>query len=725
MTSPEQRTLPPMVRIGEIIDKIQGYIQDPDLALIQKAYVFSASAHEGQTRLSGEPYLSHPLSVASILADMRMDEASIAAGLLHDTVEDTKATIPEIKDIFGAEVAHIVDGVTKISKMVFESREEAQAENIRKMIVAMSEDIRVLMVKLADRMHNMRTLEFMKPEKQKVIAQETLDIYAPLANRLGLHLVKVELEDLCFRYLRPDAYKQLMKSVESHATVDQGYIDKVIGLLSEMLQRNKIEGGIVGRRKHYLSIYNKMLQQGLTFDQVYDLIAFRVLVHSLKDCYAVLGLVHATWRPVPGRFKDYISMPKNNMYQSLHTTVVGPDGERIEIQIRTEEMHNLAEFGVAAHWQYKEAKLGMKSKDLEKFSWLRQILDWQKETQDPRDFMSNLRFDLFADEVYVFTPRGDVKELPDGATPVDFAYLIHSQVGDHCSGAKVNGKLVPLSTRLKNGDTVEIITDPSRRPSRDWLKYVKTAKAISRIKHFIRTEERERSIALGKEMLEKEMRKAGLNFQKIMQSGDLDPIAEEHSFKHVEDLLSAVGYSRVTAKKIVHRLKAPEEEARAAEAPPVEEPVKPALSMDKVRIKGVDDVLVRYAQCCDPLPGDPIVGFITRGRGVTVHTADCPNVKNLEPERLIAIAWEGQEDKPYPAKVSIKARNVPGALARIAAILAEQGVNIDSGTFLSNEDRTSDVILTIEVRDSAHLYATIDRISNLDQVLEVSRLSLA
>ncbi|EPR37327.1 metal dependent phosphohydrolase [Desulfovibrio sp. X2] len=713
-----------MIRIGEIIDTIQGYIPDPDLALIQKAYVFSASAHEGQTRLSGEPYLSHPLSVASILAGMHLDEASIAAGLLHDTVEDTKATIDEIREKFGTEVAHIVDGVTKISKMVFESREEAQAENIRKMIVAMSEDIRVLMVKLADRLHNMRTLDFMKPHKQRMIAQETLDIYAPLANRLGLHPVKVELEDLCFQYLKPDAYKQLKKSVEGHATVGRDYIDKVIGLLKEMIASNKIEGKVTGRTKHFFSIYNKMLQQGLTFDQVYDLIAFRVVVSSLKDCYAVLGLVHATWRPVPGRFKDYISMPKNNMYQSLHTTVVGPDGERIEIQIRTHEMHKLAELGVAAHWQYKESQLGMKSRDMEKFSWLRQILDWQKETKDPRDFMANLRSDLFSDEVYVFTPRGDVKELPEGATPVDFAYLIHSQVGDHCSGAKVNGKLVPLSSKLTNGDTVEVFTDSSRRPSRDWLKFVKTAKAISRIKHFIRTEERERSILLGREMLEKEGRKMGVNFAKVLQSGDLEPIAEEYSFKSVEELLSAVGYSRITPKKLLHRLlpKEPEEEKPAAAE---EAPKAAPLPMDKVRIKGVDDVLVRYAQCCDPLPGDPIVGYITRGRGVTVHTADCPNVKNLEPERLLSIAWEGQEDKPYPAKISIKAKNVPGALAQVAEVLAEQGVNIDTGTFISSEDHTSDVILTIEVRDSAHLYATIDRLSSLDKVLGVSRLSLA
>ncbi|WP_029893303.1 RelA/SpoT family protein [Desulfohalovibrio reitneri] len=715
-----------MIRINEIIDKISGYLPEADLALIQKAYVFSASAHEGQTRLSGEPYLSHPLSVADILADMRLDEASIAAALLHDTVEDTKVTIGEVRKKFGNDVAHIVEGVTKISRMVFESKEDAQAENIRKMIVAMSEDIRVLMVKLADRLHNMRTLEHMRPEKQRAVSQETMEIYAPLANRLGLYRVKRELEDLCLHYLKPEAAKQLKRSVEQHQTVGKEYVDKLTSLLEDMLKTNQIEGRVQGRTKHLYSIYNKMLQQGLTFDQVYDLIAFRVIVHSIKDCYAVLGLVHATWRPVPGKFKDYISMPKANMYQSLHTTVIGPDGERVEIQIRTEEMHRMAEFGVAAHWQYKESGKGMKTKDLEKFTWLREIVDWQKETKDPKEFMSSLRFDLFSDEVYVFTPRGDVKELPEGATPVDFAYLIHSEVGDHCSGAKVNGKLSPLSTKLKNGDTVEIITNTSRHPSRDWLEFVKTGKAISRIKHFLRTEERERSIALAKEMLEKEGRRLGINFNKVLQSGDLQPVAEEYSYKTVDDLLSAVGYSRLTPKKVLNRLLPKNTEPEPEQQPqPTQEEARQRPSSDKVRIKGVDDVLVRYAQCCDPLPGEPIVGYISRGKGVTVHTADCPNVKNFEAERVMPIAWEGEEDKPYPAKISIKARNLQGVLAQIADILAQQGVNIDSGTFLSNEDNTSDIVFKVEVRDRAHLYETIDRLSALDQVLDVSRMVLA
>jgi GTP pyrophosphokinase len=715
-----------MIRIHEIIDKVLSYHPEPNVALIQKAYVFAAAAHAGQTRLSGEPYMSHPLEVANILADMRLDEFAIVSALLHDTVEDTKATVDEIESKFGKEVAHIVDGVTKISKMTFETKAQAQAENIRKMIVAMAEDIRVIMIKLADRLHNMRTLDFQKPEKQKRIAQETLDIYAPLANRLGLHFIKTELEDLCFMYTRPDAYGQLKKGVEHYQDIGHEYIAKVIDLLNDMLGRNKIKGRVLGRTKHLYSIHNKMLQQSLTLDQVYDLMAFRVIVSTIRDCYAVLGEVHSIWKPVPGRFKDYISMPKPNMYQSLHTTVIGPDGERIEIQIRTEEMHRLAEYGVAAHWQYKEGG-GGKPRDVERFSWLREILDWQKETRDPREFMRSLRVDLSEDQVYVFTPRGDVKSLPEGATPVDFAYMVHSEVGDHCAGAKVNGRLVPLSTKLKNGDTVEVITDAQRHPSRDWLKYVKSGKAIQRIKYFIRTEERQRSIILAKEILEKEGRKLGVNFSKALQEGKFEPLAAEFSFNSAEELLVSVGYGRITPRKVLHRLMPAKPEEDKAH-PPVEvqaEETPRPKSTDKVRIRGVDDMLVRYAGCCDPLPGEPIVGYITRGRGVTVHTADCPNVQALEPERLLDIYWEGEENVPHPAKISIRARNVKGALAQISEVLAAEGVNIDSGSFLSSEDGVSELVFKVEVKNSAHLYATLDKLNKLPMVIDAGRIALA
>lgn len=730
-----------MIRIHEILEKVLAYHPKANQALIQKAYVFAAAAHAGQVRLSGEPYMSHPLEVANALADMRLDEYSIVAGLLHDTVEDTKATIEQINTDFGEEVGHIVDGVTKISKMSFETKAEAQAENIRKMIVAMSQDVRVILVKLADRLHNMRTLTHQKPEKQKRIAQETADIYAPLANRLGLHRLKTELEDLCLRYIKPDVYSQLSKSVNRYEENGHNYIETVIELLREMLQKNGIHGRVLGRTKHLQSIYAKMTQQGLTLDQVYDIIAFRVIVGSIRDCYQVLGEVHAIWKPVPGRFKDYISMPKANMYQSLHTTVIGPEGERIEIQIRTEEMNRLAEYGVAAHWQYKEGG-GGKSKDIERFTWLREIMDWQKEARDPREFMQSLRFDLFQDEVFVFTPKGDVLELPEGATPVDFAYLIHSKVGDHCTGAKVNGRLVPLSTKLQNGDTIEVFTDPGRHPSRDWLKFVKTGRARQRIKHFVRTEERARSISLAKEIMEKEGRKLGLSFQKALGDGKFEELAREFSFNTVDELLVAIGYGRLTPRKVLNRLLPPRPEGERPQegAAPAGQgaeakgkaPEKPDRGNDKgekggdkVRIKGVDGMLIRYASCCDPLPGEPIVGYITRGRGVTVHTADCTNVRNLEPERLLDITWEGQpEDQRFPAKISIKAKNAQGSLAEISQLLADMGINIDSGSFISLEDGTSEVVLTVEVRNVSHLYECLDRLTKLASVIDVSRVAL-
>ncbi|MHC1713728.1 MAG: bifunctional (p)ppGpp synthetase/guanosine-3',5'-bis(diphosphate) 3'-pyrophosphohydrolase [Solidesulfovibrio sp.] len=721
-----------MIRINEILDKTAVYLTEPEQALITKAYVFSATAHAGQVRLSGEPYLSHPLEAANILADMRLDAASIASGLLHDTVEDTKATVDEIEELFGEEVADIVDGVTKISLIPFETKEEAQAENIRKMILAMAEDIRVVLVKLADRLHNMRTLEFQKPVKQGLIAQETMDIYAPLANRLGLHRIKTELEDLSFKYLKPDLFSQIKTGVDKHHTLDETYIERVITDIKELLRPNNIRARIFGRRKHLWSVYNKMRVQGLTIDQVHDLVAFRVIVENIRECYATLGLVHSLWKPVPGRFKDYISMPKANMYQSLHTTVVGPGGERIEIQIRTVEMNRLAEEGVAAHWKYKEReKSKFNPKDVERFTWLRQIMDWQRELKDSREFVANLRFDLFQDEVYVFTPKGDVKELPEGATAVDLAFLIHSAVGEHCAGAKVNGRLVPLDTPLKNGDTVEIITDKNRRPNRDWLKFVKTGKARTRIKHFIRTEERVHSIALGREMLEKQGRKDGVNIQKAIKDGAMLGVARELSLPGVEDVLSAVGYSRITPKKIISRLM-PKREGEETEALHLKTEQRPTptenaagskgKSGEGVRIQGVDNVLVRLAQCCNPVPGDPIVGYISRGRGVVVHTHDCPNVPNLEAERMLQVSWEGEkEEQPYPAGLSILAKNQKGVLGKISHVLAEEGVNIDSGTIHSNVDSTTQLIFRIEVRDTGHLYRTIDRISRLEEVLAVER----
>jgi GTP pyrophosphokinase len=725
-----------MIRINQITDKVASYIENPDLDLIQRAYVFSAQAHDGVVRRSGEPYISHPMNVAYLLAEMQLDEATVAAGLLHDTVEDTQTSVDEIEEIFGSDVADIVDGVTKISQMDFESKAVQQAENIRKLILAMAEDIRVLMVKLADRLHNMRTLEFMKPVKRRLIAQETQDIYAPLANRLGLHRVKTELEDLCLRYLKPDVFDQLSQAVSEHRAAGEPYIEKVIDLINGMLRKNRIKGRVYGRTKHLHSIHVKMEQQGLTFDEIYDLIAFRIILKSIKDCYAVLGLIHAIWRPVPGRFKDYISIPKANMYQSLHSTVIGPDGERIEVQIRTEEMNRIAEYGVAAHWQYKEVGKGSRraktagTRDAERYTWLRQIMDWQRELSDPREFMASLRLEMFQEEVYVFTPNGDIKELPEGATPVDFAYAIHSEVGDKCAGAKVNGRIVPLHSPLKNGDSVEIITDKNRMPSRDWLKFVKTAKARTRIKQYIRTVERERAIALARELLEKEGRRVGINVQKAIKEGEFLKLVESFNCGSVDDLLTQVGFSRFTPRKVIKKLyavihgesadlrKTREKEEAAPHPEAKKKPKK-----DGLQISGVDNVLVRFASCCNPLPGEPIIGYITRGRGVTVHRIDCHNVKNFEDERLISVNWEGVEDKPYPARIRIKCLNKTGMLGKICTMLAEQDVNIDSGNFESKVDGTSVLEFTVEVKDLDQLYRALSKVKALKAVQEALRVS--
>ena len=714
-----------MIRIQEILDKVAASQTPEDVELVRKAYVYAAAAHAGQMRLSGEPYLSHPLAVADTLAEMRLDGASVAAGLLHDTVEDTRATIEEIDESFGEEVADIVDGVTKISMLSFDSKEAQQAENIRKMVLAMNEDMRVLFVKLADRLHNMRTLEYMKPEKQHRIAKETMDIYAPLANRLGLHRVKLELEDLSFRYIDPEAYAHIADWIDRHRADDEEYINKVISTLGDMLEKNGISARIKGRIKHTYSIYRKMLSLNVSLDEMHDIIAFRAIVADVKECYAALGIVHSTWTPVPGRFKDYISMPKANMYQSLHTTVIGPRGERMEVQLRSDEMDRLAEHGLASHWLYKEGAR-VKAKDVAEFNWLREMLDWTKMESDSKEFLRSLRFDLFKDEIYVFTPQGAVKELPEDATPVDFAYQVHTAVGDRCAGSKINGKLMPLSTPLKSGDTVEIITAQGRRPNRDWLKFVKTAKARTRIQHFIRTEERARSIALGKEMLEKQGRRLGINFVKAVKEGLLLPVAQELRFSTVDDLVSAVGYARLTPRKVLNFL-LPKTEDKPhpahGEASAKEQPGK-ASKADSIIIKGVDDMLVRFAKCCTPVPGDPIVGYISRGRGVAVHKADCPTIYQVEPERLLSVYWEGgDEAKPFPAKIHILCKNTRGVLARIAGALDEAGVNIDSGEIRSLVDGNSEIIMSIEVSDIAQLLYTQDMLRKVDNVLDVSRVT--
>ncbi len=697
-----------MIRIQEILDKVSANNKNANLELIRHAYIYAATAHAGQTRLSGEPYLSHPLAVASTLAEMGFDEPTVAAGLLHDTVEDTKATIEEIDENFGEDVADIVDGVTKISMIPFENKEEAQAENIRKMILAMSHDMRVLMVKLADRLHNMQTLDFQKAHKQRRIAQETMDIYAPLANRLGLNVLKRRLEDLSFKYLRPDIYNQIDHWLDTHQVVEKHIIDKVVDLIRDLLTSNAIEGQVYGRIKHKYSIYKKMQSQSLTLDEMHDIMAFRVLVKDIKDCYAVLGLVHSQWKPVYGRFKDYISMPKANGYQSLHTTVIGPEGERIEIQIRTEEMHRQAEHGVAAHWLYKE-KGRVNSKDLEQFSWLREIFERQGEEADSREFMHSLKMDLFKDEVYVYTPAGDVKELPEGATPLDFAFHIHTKVGQHCAGAKINGRLMPLGTELKNGDIVEIVTDPARNPNRDWLKLVKTARARSRIQRYLRTEERTHAVTLGRDMLEKEGRKVSLNVGKALKEGHLALVAQDLNFESVDDLVAAVGYAHVTPRKVLNRLYAvlhPEAVSQSAPEPPSVKESKEAArrKTEGVGISGVDGVLMRFAKCCNPVPGDPIIGYISRGMGITVHRADCPNVANMEPERLISVHWEGTEaEQPYEAGIFIIAQNVAGVLAHVAQVIADSSINITGLSMDTQVDGRARLRFTVEVKSATQL----------------------
>lgn len=715
-----------MIRIQEILDKVSANNKNANLELIQHAYVYAATAHAGQTRLSGEPYLSHPLAVASTLAEMGFDEPTVAAGLLHDTVEDTKATIEEIDENFGEDVADIVDGVTKISMIPFENKEEAQAENIRKMILAMSHDMRVLMVKLADRLHNMQTLDFQKAHKQRRIAQETMDIYAPLANRLGLNVLKRRLEDLSFKYLRPDIYNQIDHWLDTHQVVEKHIIDKVVDLIRDLLASNSIDGQVYGRIKHKYSIYKKMQSQSLTLDEMHDIMAFRVLVKDIKDCYAVLGLVHSQWKPVYGRFKDYISMPKANGYQSLHTTVIGPEGERIEIQIRTEEMHRQAEHGVAAHWLYKE-KGRVNSKDLEQFSWLREIFERQGEEADSREFMHSLKMDLFKDEVYVYTPAGDVKELPEGATPLDFAFHIHTKVGQHCAGAKINGRLMPLGTELKNGDIVEIVTDPARNPNRDWLKLVKTARARSRIQRYLRTEERTHAVTLGRDMLEKEGRKVSLNVSRALKEGHLALVAQDLNFESVDDLVAAVGYAHVTPRKVLNRLYAvlhPEAVSQSAPEPPSVKETKEAArrKTEGVGISGVDGVLMRFAKCCNPVPGDPIIGYISRGMGITVHRADCPNVANMEPERLISVHWEGTEaEQPYEAGIFIIAQNVAGVLAHVAQVIAGSSINITGLNMDTQVDGRARLRFTVEVKSATQLYQLIEAIRALPDILEVVR----
>ncbi len=722
-----------VLRLNDILDRVATYHPDPDLDLIKKAYVYSAKVHQGQLRKSGEPYLVHPLEVAGLLAELKLDEASVVTGLLHDTIEDTLATKEEIGELFGPEIADLVDGVTKLSQFApGNTQEEKQAENFRKMVVAMAKDIRVLLVKLADRTHNMRTLDHMKPESQERIARETLDIYAPLANRLGMQSVKTELEELSFRYLKPAEFADLTAKIAVRAREKEKFVAEVVGIIGGKLEAQGLKAEVSGRVKHAYSVWRKMTQLDVDFEQIQDLIAFRVIVDTVAQCYEALGVIHSLWKPVPGRFKDFVAIPKPNRYQSLHTTVMGPRGERIEVQIRTTEMHRIAEEGVAAHWAYKEkgrdgSGAELSRKDAAEFGWLRQLVEFQREVDDPREFLETVKVDLFSDEVFVFTPRGDLKAMPRGATPIDFAYAIHSEIGQHCVGGKVNGKLVPLRHQLKNGDTVEILTSPHAHPSKDWLTYVKTSRAQARIRQYIRQEEHRRSLEIGKELAERDLRKYGLSLSKVEKNGELAKAGEKLGYRASDDLLAGIGYGKVSTQQVLSQLLP--HDALAAPPPPEAPPSRLSELFRKVagratggvRVSGVDDMLVRYGKCCNPVPGDRIVGFITRGRGVTVHTAACQKVLEMSSERRVDVTWDVKGDFKRPVSVRVTAADRPGLLAKISKTFGEADVNITQATVRTVGEKAV-MDLEVTIGDLKQLNGILKSIERIDGVQSVARV---
>jgi len=717
-----------MLRFNDVADRVLETQPSSDLSLLQRAYVFSAKVHDGQERLSGEPYLVHPVEVAFILADMRLDEVTVTAGLLHDTLEDTLTTSDELRRLFGNEVAFLVEGLTKIARVEFSSARERQAENFRKMLLAMSKDIRILLIKLADRLHNMRTLSFQPEESRRRIAQETLEIYAPLAHRLGIHQVKRELEDLAFRTLNPAAAEELERELASSRKAREQYIEEVIGALSAKIADAGFRAEITGRLKDLASIHAKMETQNLRLDQIYDLVAFRIILDAPQESvYAVLGLVHSTWTPVPGRFKDYVALPKANGYQSLHTTVIGRYGERMEVQIRTQDMHRQAELGIAAHWKYKEGRIDGSPDDERKFAWLRQLLEWQRDLEDPHEFLDTVKVDLFPDEVFVFTPKGEVLNLPKGATPVDFAYAIHSEVGAHCHGAKVNGKMVPLRHALADGDTVEILTSPTQQPRKDWLEFVISGRARQKIRHAIKVAERARSLDLGREMLERELRRAGLSLPRLLEGGELAKAATAEVHGSVDDLFSAVGYGKLPPIAVVRRIKPEAAPPEPAPPPPKRKlgdlfrrPVAPAST--GLRVGGQNDVLVRFAACCGPLPGDDVVGFVTRGRGVTVHAKDCPKVFALDPERRIDVTWDGESLAPRRVKVRVVSVDRPGILATVTKTISAASINIDGARVATTQDRKAISSFDLQVTDARSLQAVMKEIGRVKGVISVERV---
>ncbi len=715
-------------KLNELKKRIKRYYPDlKDWNLVEKAYQYSVEAHSGQLRESGESYITHPLGVALILTELELDLMTIIAGLLHDVVEDTELTLHDIREEFGEEVTVLVDGVTKLSRLDFTSKEEQQAETLRKMFIAMAQDIRVVLIKLADRTHNLRTLRYLNTKKQKEIARETLEIYAPLAHRLGIYMIKWELEDLAFRYMQPEEYFHLVERLDKKRREREKFINRIIWILQDYLSEASIEAEIQGRPKHLYSIYNKMKTQGKDINEIYDLTAIRIIVDTVKDCYHTLGIVHTIWKPIPGRFKDFIAMPKSNMYQSLHTTVFAAENELAEIQIRTWDMHRTAEYGIAAHWRYKE-----KTKDSievdDKLTWLRQLIEWQGDYRDARDFIRDLKGDLFTDEVFVFTPKGDVIDLPSGSVTLDFAYKIHTDIGNHCTGARVNGRLVPLDYQLKIGDMVEVVTSKQGSPSRDWLKLVKTSHAKNKIRNWFKKERREENIEKGREMIEREIKRINVEQRLHLKNDLLDEVAQSFKLHSVEDLYAAVGYGGVSVHQVISRMQ--EEYKRRTKDQAPEEIVpefktvkKQKLASPGVTIQGMDDLLMRVARCCNPVPGDDITGLVTRGRGVSVHRHDCPNVVNFKGDesRLLEASWEGKEGASYPVEIEINAYDRKNLLADIMAAVNESKIEVTAVSARADKNKEATIQMTLVVRDQVHLDQIMTKIGKIKEVYSVRR----
>ena len=725
-----------MIRFEDVERKVERHHPEADLDLLRRAYIYSAKAHKDQVRASGEPYLIHPLSVAAILADMKMDVATVSTGLLHDVVEDTLASTDDISKVFGQEVANLVDGVTKISNLGKKSKEEAQAENLRKMILAMTSDIRVVLVKLADRLHNMRTLEYLHSEKRKRIAEETLEVYAPIAHRLGMSKVRSELEDLSFQYLEPEEYKRLKEEVESRRASTEAFLEEVKARIADRLTEEGVDFvRIEGRIKRLYSIHLKLKRQKISLDKVYDLAAIRIITKEEKDCYFALGVMHKYWKPFHDRIKDFIAMPRENGYRSLHTSVVGEEGYHFEVQIRTEEMHRIAEEGIAAHWKYKEGR-GKDTSEDDAMKWLRKMAEWQQDVSDARDFVDSFKLDLFPREVLAFTPKGKVIQLPRNATPIDFAYAIHTQVGDQCVGAKVNGKIVPLKYQIQNGDVVEIMTTPGHKPSRDWLNFVATSKARSKIKHWVAERQRAESVEVGRKIFEKEAAKLRLKTKQVLEDPQLAKFLNDNGYAKIDDMFAAVGYGKLMARTVLARFVKAEdlaeiEQTKTSKLQKVADAVKRALRMgdERILIKGVDDVLVYRAPCCSPIRGEEIIGYITRGKGVGVHATRCKNAANLmvNRERIVEVAWAPKGENPYAVKLSVVTEDRTGQLAALTNTIANIKTNIRNASTDDEilNDGTRRIDLTVDVSDLQHLERVVSALKGVEGVIEVERLNVA